>query len=80
MELLLVLPDGSKSLIPAAWTDLAAADVQAAVGEEGAQMLGSVTDLLAACSLVAALPGAGPKEQAARPSLEGLPNATGIFR
>ena len=32
LELLLVLPDGSKSLIPAAWTDVDSAGVEEATG------------------------------------------------
>jgi hypothetical protein len=45
LELLLVLPDGSKSLVPAAWTD-----VDAAAGAETMRQatVGSVADLLAA--------------------------------
>jgi hypothetical protein len=64
-ELLVVLPDGSKRLIPQAWTD-AAAD---AAGSSAAT-LGMVSDLLAACALVGGLRArsAGPEEQAARKS------------
>jgi hypothetical protein len=53
LDLILVLPDGSKSLIPAAWTDLEPAD------EEGAQAetLGSVRDLLHLRTLVDAMLG-----------------------
>ena len=49
VELLVVLPDGSKTLLPAAWTDLepAVAACEPAVG--------SLTDLLDAVALVAAL-------------------------
>jgi hypothetical protein len=52
VELLLVLPDGSKSLIPAAWTDVDSSAVDA-----GASMstLGSLSELLQACDLVADL-------------------------
>jgi len=56
LELLLVLPDGSKSLIPAAWTGLGGGE--AAAGGDGggtAATLGSLGDLLAACVLVTAL-------------------------
>jgi hypothetical protein len=66
VELLLVLPDGSKSLVPAAWTDQAdTEDV-----EEAAATLGSLTDLLHACAVLAALVPAGARqdEQAARQS------------
>ena len=42
LELLLVLPDGSKSLVPAAWTD---ADPPAADGVASAVTLGSLSDL-----------------------------------
>ena len=53
LELLLVLPDGSKSLIPSGWTD---AD-RSGVEEEAAATLGALTDLLRACELVADLAG-----------------------
>ena len=43
MELLLVLPDGSKSLVPAAWTD---AKPSGADGEGVVATLGSLSDLL----------------------------------
>jgi hypothetical protein len=51
-ELLLVLPDGSKSLIPAAWTDL-----HETTGGEAAEpgTVGSLADLLACHELVAGL-------------------------
>jgi hypothetical protein len=66
-ELLVVLADGSKRMIPAAWTDAAPA-----VGEDGADAatLGAVSDLLAACALVCGLSarGNGQGEQAARQS------------
>jgi hypothetical protein len=67
-ELLVVLPDGSKRMIPAEWTDAAPAG-----GEDGcgaAATLGAVSDLLAACVLVRGLSarGAGPQGQAARQS------------
>src|SRR5256884_8062474 len=71
LELLLVLPDGSKSLVPAAWTGLgegqatAGGDVPAATAT-----LGRLGDLLAACVLVSALAARYPdgREQAARQS------------
>ena len=64
-ELLVVLPDGSKRMIPAAWTDAVLADSQ---GSAGAATLGGVGDLLAARVLVSGLSarGAGQEEQAAR--------------
>jgi hypothetical protein len=56
LELLLVLPDGSKSLIPAAWTDLdRAADSTDADADTVVATLGSLADLLAACVVVADL-------------------------
>jgi hypothetical protein len=73
LELLLVLPDGSKRLIPAEWTsqhaDSTAADDGA--GQDGggsAGTLGSVTDLLAASVLVSAFSvrDRDEREQAAR--------------
>ena len=48
LELCLVLPDGSKSLIPAAWTDLE--QIPEPQGESGT--LGSLSDLLHARSVV----------------------------
>jgi hypothetical protein len=56
LELLLVLPDGSKSLIPAAWTDLdRAADSTDTDADAVVATLGSLADLLAACVVVAEL-------------------------
>jgi hypothetical protein len=67
VELLLVLPDGSKSLIPAAWRDLDATDAVDGVGT-----LGSLGDLLGAhelvCALLARVASAGDTGQAARQS------------
>ena len=60
VELLLVLPDGSKSLIPAAWTD---AEPSGAVGEGVVATLGSLTDLLHVCELVTGLSQREPAEQ-----------------
>ncbi|MGH3823684.1 MAG: DUF5372 family protein, partial [Pseudonocardiaceae bacterium] len=68
LELLLVLPDGSKSLIPAGWTDLQGADADGETGQDVAATLGSLADLLAACAVVAALSGGEPRGQAARQS------------
>ncbi|NNN02114.1 MAG: hypothetical protein HKL86_09820 [Acidimicrobiaceae bacterium] len=48
LELCLVLPDGSKSLIPASWTDV---DTGAEVAS-GAETLGSLAELLHARSVV----------------------------
>ena len=42
LELIVVLPDGSRFLVPAAWTDL-----EGAVGPPVAGTLGSLVDLLA---------------------------------
>ena len=42
LDLLLVLPDGSKSLIPAAWTDLEPRDQES----DQPQAIGSIRDLL----------------------------------
>src|SRR5262245_59417089 len=52
VELLLELPDGSKRLIPASWTD---DEGITSVGEAGVATLGSLTDLLGVCALVADL-------------------------
>src|SRR6266536_4598014 len=61
-ELLVVLGDGSKRMIPQAWTDAQP------TGEcDGTATLGGLDDLLAACVLVAALSGGG-QGQAARQS------------
>src|SRR5438034_10665947 len=56
LELLLVLPDGSKSLVPAAWTSLGD-EPGAEAGDDAAARatLGRLGDLLAACVLVSAL-------------------------
>jgi Family of unknown function (DUF5372) len=68
VELLVVLPDGSKRMIPAAWTDAAPAGSQDGCGT--AATLGAVGDLLAACVLVRGLSArwAGQQGQAARQS------------
>ena len=60
VELLLVLPDGSKSLVPAAWTDAkpSGADGAGVVGT-----LGSVSDLLHLCELVTGLSPREPHER-----------------
>ena len=67
VELLLVLPDGSKSLIPAAWTDLDGEDIDATPGT-----LGSVADLAAlrelAEGLAVRVAAGGDGRQAARQS------------
>ena len=60
LHLLLILPDGSRSLIPAEWTDLQRPDDEAAGDDAGTGMasppcLGSLTQLLEACHLVEAL-------------------------
>jgi hypothetical protein len=52
LDLVLVLPDGSRSLIPAAWTDLEPAPEQAA-GQT--QTLAPLCDLLRACAVTTAL-------------------------
>ena len=65
-ELLVVLPDGSKSLVPASWTDLGEGPGEA--GGAAMATLGSVADLLAAASFAARLStnAPGTPEQAAR--------------
>ena len=66
LELLVVLPDGSKRLVPASWTDLdPAAGAQAG---DGPGTLGAVSDLLDLSVLVSALyaRNAGDRDQAAR--------------
>jgi Family of unknown function (DUF5372) len=70
LELLLVLPDGSKSLVPAAWTGVAgggAADRDAGQ-PAAAATVGRLGDLLAACELVSAFSARDRenREQAAR--------------
>jgi hypothetical protein len=64
VELLVVLPDGSKTLLPAAWTDLEPA---AAVCDPA---VGSLADLRETVALVAALlaRGGAEREQTARQS------------
>lgn len=73
LELLAVLPDGSKTLIPAAWTDLADNDNPAAHGQAEqatSATLGTLADLGRAVGLVRALSTrtGETQEQAARPS------------
>ena len=51
LELLLVLPDGSRSLIPAAWTDLDPASDE----EDAAGILASLAELIRARAVVDAL-------------------------
>jgi Family of unknown function (DUF5372) len=63
LELLVVLPDGSKTLVPAIWTDLDAVTD----GGPAAATLGSLEDLLHTSAAVSAL-SAHAKEQAARQS------------
>jgi len=67
-ELLVVLPDGSKRLIPAAWTDLESQPAGDSGDAPGT--LGSVADLLGLSVLVSGLcaRSAGSGEQAARKS------------
>jgi hypothetical protein len=69
LELLLILPDGSKSLIPAAWTDLEGGIEVTGAGEMAAT-LGSLEDLLAASALVSSFSARDrpEPEQAARQS------------
>jgi hypothetical protein len=47
LELILVLPDGSHLMVPAAWTDL-----KGSVGPRDSGTLGSLDDLLAARRVV----------------------------
>lgn len=69
LELLLVLPDGSKSLVPAAWTDL-----EGVAGDAAGvtATLAPLRDLLAVCALVSAAsarhPATSQGEDAPRPS------------
>lgn|SRR5918999_4937101 len=65
VELLVVLPDGSKRMIPQAWTDTEGTEPAGSVAP--AATLGSIADLLGACAVVAAL-SSGAEEQAARQS------------
>jgi len=56
LDVLVVLPDGSKTLIPAAWTDLAAETNTAGPADQAVgATLGRLEDLLAASKLVAAI-------------------------
>ncbi len=74
-ELLVMLPDGSKRLIPVAWTDLESQPAGDSGGAPGT--LGLVADLLRLCVLVSGLSArsTGRAEQAARksPCLRSLP-------
>ena len=56
LVLILILPDGSKSMIPADWTDLgSAAQPQKSLSAQTAATLGSLLDLLHARAVVDAL-------------------------
>ncbi len=56
LHLVLILPDGSKSLIPADWTDLAsAAQSRHALSAPAAATFGSLEDLLHARAVIDAL-------------------------
>jgi hypothetical protein len=61
VELLLVLPDGSKRLIPRAWTDAEPDTPDTPCGQ--AVTLGSLADLLGACVLMGELAERGRHEQ-----------------
>ena len=69
-ELLLELPDGSKSLLPAAWTDLSGAAHLGASTSAPSATLGRIDDLLQASRLArASIPDAtNTRVQAARSS------------
>lgn len=72
LELLVVLPDGSKTLLPATWSDLGATGAAGDVTDSPATVtLGSLGDLLAASALMAALAvrsrGAEAQQAARRP-------------
>lgn len=76
VELCLVLPDGSKSLIPAAWTDIDAGPEP----EAGAGTLGSLVDLLHARAVVDGLihrAAAVSAKDAGQPTEE-IPHATDL--
>ena len=73
MHLVLILPDGSKSLIPVDWTDLASpAQPQQVRSAQTAATLGSLEDLLHARAVVDAL----LSRLAALQSENGTPPAT----
>ena len=63
LELLLVLPDGSKRLIPAEWTSQHADGGAGRDGTGSAGTLGSVADLLTASVLVSAFSGRDREER-----------------
>src|SRR3954447_1153959 len=66
-DLLVVLPNGRKRLIPQAWTDDTGDEADAA-GDDRAATIGTVADLLAAVVIVAALSRRRGGEQAASQS------------
>ena len=66
LELLVVLPDGSKTLVPAAWTDHDGGCTEPVAEAPVSATLGSVTDLLATVASVTAL--MARRGQAARQS------------
>jgi hypothetical protein len=55
LHLLLVLPDGSRSLIPASWTDFPGSDQTIRTGHTPHVALASLSDLLHARSIIDAL-------------------------
>jgi hypothetical protein len=66
LYLVLILPDGSKSMIPAEWTDYASvSQPRQAVSEQNRAVLGSIEDLLHARAITDALLNrpSGPEKQ-----------------
>jgi hypothetical protein len=56
LYLMLILPDGSKSMIPADWTSFPSSTLpQQTVSAEAGATLGSIEDLLHACAITDAL-------------------------
>jgi hypothetical protein len=68
VDLLVVLPNGGKRLIPQAWTDAEAVGDVAADWDDPAATLATVADLSAAAVIVAALVRRNHEEQAASQS------------
>ena len=68
LHLLLILPDGSKSLIPADWTDLPSLAPQRGLSAHTAATLGSLEDLFHARAVVDALLGRLARPESEKPN------------
>ncbi|MBV9600702.1 MAG: hypothetical protein JOZ87_28135 [Chloroflexi bacterium] len=85
LGLILVLPDGTRRLVPAAWTDL---EPGVSAPPNGREAIGSLADLLNACRVLAGLArrlgprpddGRHPVEEGARAAAAGPAGDAGAF-